>query len=177
MRALLLRAQQGDQTVLPQLRELLDNRPELWRQFGDLADHARDALLRLAGGQSLLFRESVVRRMEELRAELAGPEPSPLEKLLVERIVLCWAQSYAADVSATEQTRGGSPDSSLALKRQTAAQNRYLSAIRQLATVRRLLREAPSPLQLLRMPVEETGGAAATRCRGTNGVGAAGVLN
>ena len=34
MRQLLLRAQAGDPAVLPQLRELLDARPALWRQLG-----------------------------------------------------------------------------------------------------------------------------------------------
>src|SRR5262245_56691085 len=82
VRELLFRAQEGDQSVLPQLREVLDSRPGLWRQMGDLAGHARDALLALASGRSLLAKESIRRRLQEVQAELAGPTPSSLEGLL-----------------------------------------------------------------------------------------------
>jgi len=81
MRHLLLRAQQGDQAVLPELRQLLDGRPELWREFGNVAGHARDALVALGSSKSLLARESILRRMKELEAELAGPSPSTANAL------------------------------------------------------------------------------------------------
>jgi hypothetical protein len=91
MRLLLQRAQAGDPAVLPQLRELLDARPALWQRLGDLTGHVEEALLGQAGGKSLLARESIRRRMDELRAELAGPAVSAVEKLLVNRVVICWA--------------------------------------------------------------------------------------
>jgi hypothetical protein len=153
---LLLRAQVGDQACLPELRRLLDDRPELWRQFGDLARHVRDALLALASGKSLLARESISRRLDELQAELAGPSPSPLEKLLVERLVLCWAQGYLADLDAMQ--KAGTPQAAHAQQRANSAQHRYLAAIKQLALVRKLLKPAPSTLDLLRFPVDETSG-------------------
>ena len=93
-RRLLQRAQAGDPAVLSELRELLGSRPELWRRLGDLAGHVEEVLVGLAAGRSLLARESVRRRMDELRAELAGPAPSPVEKLLVGRAVVCWAQCH-----------------------------------------------------------------------------------
>jgi hypothetical protein len=72
----------------------------------------------------------------QLRAELAGPNPSPLERLLVERIAICWLQSYHADqrhASATSWT------TSLNYAQEAErAQRRLESAIRTLATVRRL---------------------------------------
>jgi hypothetical protein len=43
-------------------------------------------------------------------------------------------------------------------KRQTGAQHRYLQAIKSFATVRKLLKPAPSPLDLARKPVPETPG-------------------
>ena len=158
VRELLFRAQQGDQRVLPQLREVPDSRPELWRQMGDLAGHARDALLALASGPSLLARESIRRRMQEVQAELAGPAPSPLESLLAERAALCWGQSYLADVCALAKQRAGGPEAAQADRRAAVCQARYLAALRQLALVRKLLRPAPTPLELLRGPVGETAG-------------------
>jgi hypothetical protein len=158
VRDLLLRADQGDQTVLPALRRLLDKHPELWRQFGDLAQQARSALLTWAAGKSLVVAESVRRRLKELHAELAGPAPAPLEKLLVERVVQCWAQCQLADLDAVHKEGAGVFLAGHALRRQTAAHHRYLAAIRQLAVVRKLLKPVPTALELLRFPVEETDG-------------------
>jgi hypothetical protein len=157
MRHLLLRAQEGDQAVLPELRQLLDGRPELWREFGNVAGHARDALVALGSGKSLLAREAIRRRMKELEVELAGPAPSPLEKLLAERIVICWLQTYLADLDAVHKDRAETRQASHAQRRASACQGRYLSAIRQLAMVRKLLRPSLTPLQLLKAPVSETG--------------------
>jgi hypothetical protein len=158
MREVLLRAQQGDQAALPRLRELLDDRPELWRRLGDLAGHARDGLLALASGTSLLAREAIRRYLEELRAELAGPSASRLEKLLVERIAVCWLQSYLADIEAVAKRRAGAAERAQAKKRAASCQARYLAALKQLALVGRLLRRAPTPLDLLRLPVDEASG-------------------
>jgi hypothetical protein len=47
-------------------------------------------------------------------------------------------------------------------RQQDAAHLRHLAGIKQLAVVRRLLRPAPSPLELLRAPVGETSPAPAT---------------
>src|SRR4051794_31307844 len=85
MQRLLLRAQQGDLSVLPELRALINDRPELWQRAGDLAEHAELSLLRLVSGTDLLALETVRRKLAELKAELAGPDCSPLEKLLVDR--------------------------------------------------------------------------------------------
>ena len=161
MRQLLLRAQSGDPAVLPQLRELLDARPALWQRLGDLAGHTEEALLGLAG-RSLLARESIRRRMDELRAELAGPAASPVETLLVNRVVICWAQCHLADLEAAQKARAG-PQGAHAERRQSGAQARYLAALKQLVLVRKLARPAPSPLELLRAPIGESRPAPAAR--------------
>jgi hypothetical protein len=93
--------------------------------------------------------------MEEMRATLAGKDPSPLEQLLVARIVACWLQVHYADGSYA-QLKGGDPaQHTLMIRRQNAAQQRYLHAIKALATVRKLLRPSPSPVDLLRRTVAE----------------------
>ena len=155
-RRLLQRAQAGDPAVLSELRELLGSRPELWRRLGDLAGHVEEVLVGLAGGKSLLARESVRRRMDELRAELEGPAPSPVEKLLAGRAVVCWAQCHLADLEAAQQAKAGAP-AAHAERRQAGAQARYLAALRGLVVVRKLVRPGPSPMEMLRAPVAETG--------------------
>jgi len=165
--------------VLPQLRELLHARPELWRRLGDLSGHVEEALLGLAAGKSLLARESIRRRMDELRAELEGPAPSAVEKLLAGRAVICWAQCHLADLEAAQQAKAGA-SAAHAERRQAGAQTRYLGALRMLVVVRKLLRPPVSPLALLGAPVAETNPAAPSRPRRDAGLpvcGAAGVEN
>src|SRR5262245_19103886 len=111
MRSLLQRGQQGDASVLPQLRELLDERPELWQRLGNLTGHVEEALLDMAAGKSLLARESIRRRMESLRAELSVPPASAVERLLIDRIVIGWAQCNLADLDDLQKTRTGPPQS------------------------------------------------------------------
>jgi hypothetical protein len=156
MRALLQRAQDGDPAVVAELHQFLNDHPEVWRQFGDMAAHARDALPTLASRKSVLAHECIRRRMEELQADLAGPTPSVLEKLLVERIAICWLQTYLADLDALQKDRVDSLQASHAQRRVSTAQARYLAAIKQLAVVRKLLKPSPTTLDLLRKPVDET---------------------
>jgi hypothetical protein len=119
IKQLIARAQARDASVLPALREFLDGNPDVWRRLGDLAVHARDALL--AAADSLLARESMARRMDELEAELAGTSPTPLERVLAHRVALTWAQAHLADLDALQNDRGATPLAAHALRRQESA--------------------------------------------------------
>src|SRR5208282_4850065 len=55
LQQLLSRAQQGDLTVLGQLRRVLEDTPQLWETFGNLAAQAEGALVKLAAGTDLLL--------------------------------------------------------------------------------------------------------------------------
>jgi len=156
LQALVERAQAGDRSSLPELKAALDTNPAIWRQVGDLAAQAQEAWLRLLAGQDLLLEECVRRKLEELRLELVGPDPTPLEALLVERIVACSLQCHYAD-ALYPQARGPEATAAVRLelmRRQESAQRRYLASIKQLALVRKLLKPSLSPLDLMR-PVEE----------------------
>ena len=137
---LVARARQGDREVLPALRAYLDDHPEVWRVVGDLAVQAREIWLDLVAGSDMLLAESIRKKMDDMRLELAGPSPTPLESLLVERILVTWLQVSHADAMAG-QARG--PGATAAVrqelaKRQESAQRRYLASVKQLAVVRRL---------------------------------------
>jgi hypothetical protein len=168
--AMLARAQQGDRTVLAELRAFLGTRPDLWHRVGDLAAVAREAVLNLAAGSDLLARECLSRMIDERRVELEGPEPTPLERLLVDRVVLCWAQAHLADLDATRHDQPGSALAADARKRLESGQRRYLQAIKMLATVSKLLKPAISPVDLaLRTapaPAPKRAGRAASRTSG-----------
>src|SRR5262249_20314681 len=87
---LLDRAGAGDPSALPALRRAFDENPELVARIGDLAAHAEQALLALAAGDNLAAREAIARQVTKLRAEMLGAGASRLERLLVERVALCW---------------------------------------------------------------------------------------
>ena len=155
LQRLVERAEGGDESVMPELRVALDTNPWCWQRYGDLAQQSMAAWLQLIAGPNLLLQESTRRKAEQLRSELAGPGPSPVERLLVERVIACWLQTNYAD-AAYAQLKGNAPGQhTVALRRQGAAQQRYLQAMRALVTIRKLLRPGLSPVDLAMRPVPE----------------------
>jgi hypothetical protein len=68
--------------------------------------------------------------------------------LLVERVVACWLQVHYSDAAYAQMKGGGPAQHAAALRRQDSAQRRYLQAVKVLATVRRLLRPPPAPVEV-----------------------------
>jgi len=138
-------ARRGDPASLPALRTFLDESPEVWRHAGDLAAHAERAWCELTAGPDLLAREALTRQLAALKAELAGPALTPLERLLVERIAATWLQVNYADAAAAQARDLSVKQAELAMERQDRAHRRHLAAVAALATVRRLLPADASP--------------------------------
>jgi hypothetical protein len=123
-----------------------------------------------------MLLEAVRRQLAEVRAELAGPDPSPLEKILADRAVACWLQVQFVDISYT-QMQGASPAwCGTAERRQSAANGRFLAAVKALAVVRRLLRVTPAPIEVAQGLGKTSRPAASGRRRTAPAAGAA-VLN
>src|SRR5688500_14356449 len=97
LKKLLRKAEKGDTTVLPALRTWMDRAASYWETIGDLATTARQSLIQTISGDNLLAQEAYDRKCAALTQALAGPQPCPLERLLVERIVMCWLHLYAAE--------------------------------------------------------------------------------
>jgi hypothetical protein len=177
---LVARAERGDLTVLPALREALAANPHLWQTYGDLSLQAEGALVRAAAGRNLLLAESLLFKLRELKGELAGDGDSPLERLLIARVAATWLQVSYHDTLVAQAAGAGEARLRALQRLQDAAARRHLASIKQLAVVRRLLRPAPSPVEMLRSPVAETSPALSTTRR-TGGLplcgAAAGVEN
>lgn len=153
---ILTQANAGNRPVIPQLQEVLARHPELIRQYGDLAANVRESLLEIASGSSLVAREAIDQRMTQLSLELGGSGGSKLEEMLIERVVLTWAIMHLAEFDSINARSNGVEKGIIAERRLTAAQNRYQSAVKQLVVVRKLLKPALSPLEMLSKPVNET---------------------
>jgi hypothetical protein len=138
---LIRKAEAGDAKALREVRALAETRlAGLWAEYGNVARTAERTLVNVAAGENVLMREAIARRLEAMREELLGPSPSPLERLLVERVTLCWLQTHYEDAAdAAGLKKGVSWTQSLnQQKRVEGAQRRLLSAVKTLATVRRL---------------------------------------
>jgi hypothetical protein len=116
------------------------------RKDQDLAD----ALVRVASTQAYAWlsygtsdsysRYVLEERAQSTRRDLLGEKATPLERLLVERIVVCWIQVQIAEAKYIAVMKG---DTTFARARfyedlMDRAQRRYLAAIKTLAQVRRL---------------------------------------
>ena len=138
MMSLIRRAENGDESAMKELRAVYDEVPVLWEQTGDMAAQALRSIARRIGGKNLVVQESIQRKCKTLRADLAGANPTPLESLLADRIVVCWLALQQAELSYSSADSLTLDQAAFTQKRISAAHNRYLTAIRTLAQVRRL---------------------------------------
>jgi hypothetical protein len=143
IQALGLRARGGDRTAVPQLRKLFDQHPERLMLLGggDMAEVAKAKLIdKIVRGDDVVGREAKLRRIDQLRDELAGPNPTPIERLLADRAALCWAELHNADARIFGLLGEGLDTRRAAFLDQyrDRAHRRYLTALKTLATVRKL---------------------------------------
>lgn len=132
-------ARRGDENVLRKLRAMLDANSSLWKTFGDLAAHVEEAWIQLTAGEDFVVRESLRRTSQTLRMDLAGASPSPIERLLVDRITATRLQVAQSDVYAVQTADASLKQAEFAMKRQDVAQKRHLAAIAALASYRKVM--------------------------------------
>src|SRR5262245_14611258 len=102
LRDLVRRAKAGDVNVLPRMRAILDEHPEVWQTVGDLERIVVRAWAELLGGDDPLSVEAVRRKAAQLRAELEGDAPTPLEKLLAGQVVSGWLEMSHAQLKLAD---------------------------------------------------------------------------
>jgi len=133
------RAMDGDATVLDRLRQILDEHPEIWAHYGDLAVRAEARWLDMIASKNLFMKECVLRKLDAMRAELEVNSGSPLEALLAERVVATWMQMAYYEAAAAQNGQLPLAEREFLQKRVDRVQRRHLAAIKSLADVQRLL--------------------------------------
>jgi hypothetical protein len=132
-------AQDGDQNALSRVREILKELPELANIFVNLAKEAERAVIKRVSGSDPIIEEARPIKLKAMRSEVCGPNPSPLERLLAERIVACWLQlQYAEIVYAQNLGKLSIPQSEYHQRRLDKLHRRYLSSIKSLAQIRKM---------------------------------------
>jgi hypothetical protein len=152
LRTLFERAEAGDKGARKELRLMVrSSSPEVVAEASNIARHGQWMLIRIISAGEPLMEEALQERMRRMRAEIAGDNPTPLERLLTERAVAGWllvevlegliAAQYLRDVKAHRVGPGYIIQQSRILE---SATRRYLAAIRELARVRKLQAGAPA---------------------------------
>ena len=141
LRKLNEKAEQGDKEAARGIRKLLDENPDLaWRFIKYPGEHAEAALIdQITRDEDLTAKEFFKHQIQSMKTEVAGKNPSPLERLLAERVVATWLQvqlfeSFYVLGMKNESMRQGD----YRQKRLDRAHRRHLSAIRTLAQIRKM---------------------------------------
>src|SRR5262249_44176805 len=151
------RGRRGGEEGPANLRPSLDQSPEIWEHVGALARRAELAWLGLLAGEDQLSSESIKRTVAQLKAELAGPAPTPLEALLVDLVAVTWLGAMHGEIAAA-QVGGSVEQARYRQGRAESTQRRLLRAMKSLATLRAVTPRGlvPSSALVAFAPTKET---------------------
>jgi hypothetical protein len=149
LRAVVLRTnlENPDKRDVASLRKLLRDNPQLWKQAGD---PARKALsIRLQNSPlSIAAKEASKVAIPDLLAQFNYDQSPPLEKLLIDQIVIRWLHLAIVDYEfSLEAHRPKPPDQDTGWeKRLSLTQRRFIQACESLIRVRHAARLIPGGL-------------------------------
>ena len=162
LRALSKEAESGDrrsQARAELRRAVARSSPEVIAEASSVARRAEWMLVKTISAGDTLMQEALRARMEHMRAEIAGENPTPLELLLTERVVAGWLLVEVLEALIAGQYRVGRKESRVGpdyIIQQSrileSATKRYLAAVRELARVRKLQAGTPVRVNTLNIP-------------------------
>jgi hypothetical protein len=132
-------ANTGNPEALELLQKLYHEIPELARRQGNLRRTALESRLEhmlgdKAKGTALAVRENV----KDLAKQVAGENPTTLERLLAERVATCWLDVQDHECRYAQQGNVSLKQYEWRSRMLDRAHYRYLSAIKTLAMIRKL---------------------------------------
>lgn len=130
-----------------ELREILKRMPDVAKQYGDLSQMVFNEVLHTCYDRQVLLREAIKQQGENLVEEFDYDRASPMEKLLIQQIVLNWLRYHETEMR-WHMTSKDNPTIAQAehwQRRLSMAQSRYLRAIETLARVKKLQQKPPNP--------------------------------
>src|SRR5262249_25436589 len=96
LKRILKLAAKGDTSILPVLKKMLESGC-FTESVGNLAARIQETIIDGAAGTDLLAKGAMSRKLEQLRNELTTEDTSPLERLLIDRVVLCWLSLHETE--------------------------------------------------------------------------------
>lgn len=137
---LLKRAKRGDRSCLPEIRALLaDGERGLgFVQAGSSAEWLRQSLMRHGAGENILGQAAISQKLDNVRRELEGPNPTAIERLLAERASLCWFIVNLYENTYANSEGWTIDQADFHHRKIDRAHSRFLLALRTLAQIRKL---------------------------------------
>jgi hypothetical protein len=152
LRDLSEKAEKGGNGARQELRQKLrESSAEVVIRASDISRKAQRLLIQTASGGDPLTEDALSGRLDMMRAEIAGENPTPLETLLTERVVACWllVELFDALMSAQlwkdtpREKRMNAQHGKFYLYWQDLANRRFLASVQALARVRKLQSTTP----------------------------------
>ena len=139
----------GDERASTALIEACQTVPRLWEILSTLSSLAVRSWIDLLAAErpgTEIVRRAIEKEIERKRNEAAGENATPLERLLAERVALCWVAATNADAEYTRKLKEGMSfrEGEYLARRCEQTNRQLLKAIESLARVRRLL----TPMQV-----------------------------
>jgi len=136
-------ARPGDDIVCNERGAELDANSELRKSRLDLAAQNEQAWINRIACPDKQLKEALIQKVSAMKAELAGPRASLLERLLVDRVGISRIQSLYADGIYADTVDFSPKQAKHARRCMDSAHRREISAIKELAAVRKML--SPDP--------------------------------
>ena len=141
LRDLVKKAEKGTREAVPEIREILNEHPQLSWRIMDLSRLTESLFVqKMSKDEDLASKEAMKRQLASMREEIAGENPSPLERLLAERVVATWLEVqvfegiYASSMYKNMTIAQGDYHQ----RRIDKAHKRHLSAVKALAQIRKM---------------------------------------
>jgi hypothetical protein len=144
-------ARQGDRSVIPALRRMMQENPDLAANNGDLAAKTAIHWVDLIAGKDLYYRECLLMRVAELRAQLtAETNGTIVEAMVVEQCVSTWLQLYHHENREATRPAESIQLGEFRLKKIESAFKRYMKSLGALSALKavrfdRRMRECLAP--------------------------------
>lgn len=132
--------------------KFIQETPDGWMVYGDMYRNAVMSTLETMAGKSQkgeMLVVSLQARLKALQADFGYNTASPIERLLIEQICLCWLKLYwLENIFSQNYEKISLANTLLYEKRLALCQHRFNRAIEVLARVRRLASRTPEVLQV-----------------------------
>ena len=132
------------------LIELLQSAPGKWKNFADLVFLTVQSSAEALAGNNDLFKMSLVQGVKELKQSYGYDEAGPLEKMLIEHILICWMRLHWIELLFNTNVKDQKTYQGVKHweDRLTKTQGRFDRACLTYAKVKRLASKTPEILQV-----------------------------
>ena len=130
-------ARLGNRSVIPALRRMMQENPDLARNNGDLAAKTAIHWVDLIAGKDLYYRECLLMRVAELRKQLtAETNGTVVEAMVVEQAVSTWLQLYHHETREATRPAESIQLGEFRLKKIESAFNRHMRSLGALSALK-----------------------------------------